>query len=133
MSRVIEVRDSRTILVETAGNPVVVALRGVIVPQGDEIVASKYLRRALDGRWVFVENGEVYRSPDGLHVNGAMRRRAWLGATYLGELVFPDATRVRTPVHALKSTPAQSPPKRAKNETPSKRRSRSSTKRPVTP
>ncbi|MGZ8868258.1 MAG: hypothetical protein ACXW2P_07935, partial [Thermoanaerobaculia bacterium] len=98
MSRVIEVRDSRTVVVQSDGIAVVIELREVIVPKGDETAAVVYLRRALAGRWVYAENGDVYRSPDGLYVNDAMRRRAWLGATYLGELAFPAGRRSMTHV-----------------------------------
>ena len=84
MSRVTEVRNSRTLVVETSGVPAVVELRNVVVPPDDEQAAADYLRRLVAGKWVLVENGDVYRSPDGLHVNDALRRRAWLGGTYLG-------------------------------------------------
>lgn len=104
MSRVVEVRDSRTVVVQSNGISLVIELREVTVPKGDEAAAVEYLRRTLAGRWVYAENGDVYRSPDGLYVNDAMRRRAWLGATYLGELAFPAARRSMT--HLLGS-PAQ--------------------------
>lgn len=84
MSRVLEIRDSRTLVVDTKGVTSVVELRDVRIAPEDERVAADYLRRTVASRWVLVENGDVYRSPDGLHVNDAMRRRAWLGATYLG-------------------------------------------------
>ena len=132
MSRVIEVRDSRTIVVHAGGIPVVVVLRGVIVPHGDETVAFKYLRQTLDGKWVFVENGDVYRSPDGLHVNDAMRRRAWLGATYLGELAFPVATRIK-PLVQIKPAVERTPSKRAKAPSRSTTRSRSSPRKTEKP
>lgn len=84
MSRVQEVRNSRTLVVQTAGVTTVVELRNVKVRPEDEEAAADYLRRIVGDRWVLVENGDVYRSPDGLFVNDALRRRAWLGATYLG-------------------------------------------------
>ncbi|HET7705191.1 MAG TPA: hypothetical protein VFM36_03830 [Thermoanaerobaculia bacterium] len=114
MSRVVEVRDSRTVVVQTNGIAAVIELREVIVPRGDEPAAVGYLRRTLAGRWVYAENGDVYRSPDGLYVNDAMRRRAWLGATYLGELAFPAARRSMTHVLGRTPQPARSPSKRAK-------------------
>lgn len=127
MSRVLEVRDSRTVVVESNGIAVVIDLREVIVPTGDEPAAVAYLRRTLEGRWVYAENGDVYRSPDGLYVNDAMRRRAWLGATYLGELAFPAARRSMTQV--LGTTPhAERPPSKR-----TKTRSRTAAKRPSKP
>ena len=86
MSRVVEVRDGRSIVVETGGIVSEVVLSGVAIPAGEAARAADYLRRELGRSWVYVEKGEVYRSPDGLHVNDAMRRRVWLGFTYLGEV-----------------------------------------------
>ena len=131
MSRVIEVRDSRTIVVQEGGLPVVVVLRGVTVPDTDELVALKYLRQTLDTRWVFVENGDVYRSPDGLFVNDAMKRRAWLGATYMGELAFPDTARIK--LGDVKASAGRTTSKRAKISSRSPSRSRSSPQKPAKP
>ena len=108
MSRVIQVRDSRTILVETSGAIATVRLRDVNVPPIDEPVATNYLRRALAKTWVYIEDGEVYRSPDGLYINGAMKSRAWFGATYLGELDLGPPER-------KKPSP---PPKRVERRSP---------------
>jgi hypothetical protein len=130
MSRVIEVRDSRTIVVQSEGVAAVIALREVMVPSVEEAVAVAYLRRSLEGRWVYVENGDVYRSPDGLYVNGAMRRRAWLGATYLGELAFPAPRRSMTHVLGNVSQAAPPPAKRAKAASRHRARPRSPAKRP---
>lgn len=129
MSRVVEVRDSRTVVVQSNGIAVVIQLREVVVPNGDEPAAVEYLRRTLDGRWVYAENGDVYRSPDGLYLNDAMRRRAWLGATYIGELAFPAARRSMT--HLLGNSPqAEKPPsKRAKAKSRPRTRSRPPVKR----
>jgi hypothetical protein len=132
MSRVLEVRDSRTVVVQAGGIPIVVVLRGVIVPEGDEASAMEYLKKGLAARWVFVENGEVYRSPDGLHVNDAMRRRAWLGATYMGELAFPDAARI-TPLVGIKPGADRAPTKRAKTRSRPTPRPRSSRQRSQKP
>lgn len=86
MSRVVAINDGRTIAVETSGVLSVVVLRDARVSARDEHTAADYLRRLLLGRWVYIERGEVYRSPDGLHINDALRRRAWLGYAYLGEV-----------------------------------------------
>lgn len=127
MSRVVEIRDSRTVVVQTDGVDVVTELRDVAVPKDDEPAALEYLRRTLDGRWVYAEDGDVYRSPDGLHVNDAMRRRAWLGATYLGELAFPASGRSMT--HVLGSSAA--PPKKPSNRAAAKSRPRTRTRSPA--
>ena len=86
MSRVVRVDDSRTIVVETKGVLTSVTLRDVVVPAAEEKAAVEYLRRTLSDRWVYVERGDVYRSPDGLDVTSVMRKGAWSGATFLGIL-----------------------------------------------
>src|SRR5260370_18338032 len=83
MVRVVRVIDSRTIAVENA----TVALRGVEISVSEEPEAIQYLHSMLDGAWVYVEDGNVYRSPDGLYINGELQRHAWrtiLGMRYLG-------------------------------------------------
>ena len=95
MSRVMEIRDCRTIVVQTDGATATVVLRDLVVPSDEEPSAFAWLRQALANRWVLVEAGEVYRSPDGLHVNAAMRRRAWLGAIFLG--TFDPGASVERP------------------------------------
>ena len=88
MSRVVSVQDSRTILVEFAGRRSVVVLTGVAVVAADEASAADFLRRMLAGAWVLVEDGEVYRSPDALYINGEMIRHAWRATPnmrYLGQ------------------------------------------------
>jgi hypothetical protein len=86
MSRVVEIRDSRTIIVRRDGVEEVVSLNSVRVSPADEIAAARYLRKTLANAWVYIENGgDVYRSPDALYINDAMRRRAWTGMTLLSE------------------------------------------------
>jgi hypothetical protein len=88
MSRVVAVTDSRTIVVEVDGVRSPVALSGVAVAASEETAAVDFLRRIVTGAWVLVENGDIYRSPDGLYVNGEMIRRAWRASSnmrYLGE------------------------------------------------
>ena len=89
MSRVVSVENSHTIVVETKGARSTVVLRDVAVAAADRLVATDYVRRILSDAWVYIEDGEVYRSPDGLHVNGALRRRAWSGAIEFGALHSP--------------------------------------------
>jgi hypothetical protein len=92
MSRVVEVRDSRTIVVKTNEVVTVVKLRDVNVFPPEEGRATAYLRKTLDNRWVYNENGDVYRSPDALFINKALRQRAWLGVTFLGELYLSPSS-----------------------------------------
>ena len=84
MTRVTRIINGRTIATENA----TVVLLGVQIPPEEEGAATEYLHRLLDGTWVYVEDGNVYRSPDALYVNAEMQRRAWHAATnmrYLGE------------------------------------------------
>lgn len=92
--------DRQTILLEGGA---ALRLRGVDLPVDEEPAAREYLQRLVAGRWVYVEDGDVYRSPDALFINGEMARRAWKSATkmtWLGES-FPappsrSATRAAT-------------------------------------
>jgi hypothetical protein len=84
MMRVTGIIDGHTISVEKS----TVVLRGVEIPASEEIAATQYLRGLLNGAWVYVEDGNVYRSPDGLYVNAEMQRHGWRtapGMRYLGE------------------------------------------------
>lgn len=88
MVRVAAVTDSHTIVLDGGKS---VALRGVVVPAEEETMARDYLARLVVGWWVMVEsNGDVYRSPDALFINGEVARRAYLSpivkAVFLGEL-----------------------------------------------
>ena len=118
MSRVVSVQDSRTILVEFAGRRSVVVLTGVAVVAADEASAADFLCRMLAGAWVLVEDGEVYRSPDALYINGEMIRHAWRTAPnmrYLGQ--FDPGPR---------TSAATAAPRKAKPvSTPARPRSRS--------
>lgn len=76
MKRVVGVIDSHTIVVESNGRQPVV-LKDVQIPAAEESAAIEHLHRLLDGAWVYVEEGGVYRSPDGLYVNGELQRHAW--------------------------------------------------------
>lgn len=106
MSRVIAINDSRTITVETNGLASTVVLKNVDVSPLEEDAARDYLHRQLDRTWVYIEDGDVYRSPDGLYINAELRRRAWLtspGMRYLGEVMLgPRPTRAEAPRVAVK-------------------------------
>jgi hypothetical protein len=96
MARIVDIVDSHTVIIEERGARSSVRLAGVGVPRTDEAVAADFLRRTVASGWVLVERdadrpGEawLYRSPDGLSVNGEMIRAAYLQGgtrmTYLGE------------------------------------------------
>ena len=69
MARFSKVIDSRTIVVERIGGTDVVHLANVAIPADDEQAARDYLAEKLTGSYVYVENGNVYRSPDALFIN----------------------------------------------------------------
>jgi hypothetical protein len=114
MVRVGRVIDSRTIVLDGGAT---VTLRGVEIPPDDEALAADYLRSILGNGWVLVENGDVYRSPDALYVNGQLITRAYRRSarmTYLGESM--PSPRARTLAPAPRATPAtrSAPPRRAR-------------------
>jgi len=87
MTHVVHVTDSHTIVVAGEGRLTTVLLAGVDVPSAEESAAVEYLHRLVDDAWVYVEDGSVYRSPDGLFINGEIQRHAWrttAGMRYLG-------------------------------------------------
>ena len=90
MARVINVIDSHTITVEVDGRRNAVVLSGVAVSPGEEAAAVEYLHRLVDGAWVYVEGGDVYRSPDGLFVTGEMQRHAWWSTPNMRYLGLAD-------------------------------------------
>jgi hypothetical protein len=106
MSRVIGINDSRTITVEANGVASTVVLKNVDLSPLEEDAARDYLHRQLDRAWVYIEDGDVYRSPDGLYINAELRRHAWMtspGMRYLGELMLgPRPTRAEAPRAAIK-------------------------------
>lgn len=92
MLRAAGAADRQTILLEGGGT---LRLRGVDLPADEEPAAREYLQRLVGGLWIYVENGDVYRSPDALFINGEMARRAWKSGpkmTYLGPS-FPTPPR----------------------------------------
>ena len=108
MVRVIAVTDSRTIVIDSNGARTSVTLSGVSVATEEESAAADYLRRIVGDAWVYVEGGEVYRSPDALYVNGEMIRHSWRTSPsmkYLGELELgprpaPAVTKAKAPKRA---------------------------------
>lgn len=86
MSHVIGVRDSHTIVADTNGVTATVTLKNVAVTPEEETRAAEYLRQVLGNAWVYIDNGDVYRSPDALFVNSDMNRHPWRTMRYLGQL-----------------------------------------------
>ncbi len=120
MVRVARVIDSHTIVLDGGAT---VTLRGVEIPPADEAIATDYLRSLLGNAWVLAEDGDIYRSPDGLYINGQLITHAYRGAarmTYLGEsmpgprtakttsTVTTPAPRGAAPRHAPRSAPQRS-------------------------
>jgi hypothetical protein len=81
MARFSKVIDSRTIVVERIGGTEVVHLANVAIPAADEEAARDYLWEKLTGSYVYVENGNVYRSPDALFINRELAYRAYLSSS----------------------------------------------------
>lgn len=117
MARFTSVIDSRTIVVDRAGTSEVVHLTNVDVPAEDEQAARTYLAEKLNGTFVYVENGNVYRSPDALFINRELAYGAY-AATVIKMQVFgqlspgprpqaaPKAATVSQPVPAPRPRPA---------------------------
>lgn len=96
MARVVEIIDSHTVLTDEHGVRSSVHLSGVVVPEAEESAAAELLGRITASGWVLIERdaarpGEafLYRSPDGLSINGEMIRAAYrqpgTRMVYLGE------------------------------------------------
>ena len=118
MRRVARVLDSRTIVVDGGTT---VTLRGVDIPPADEAMAADYLRSLLGNAWVLVEDGDVYRSPDALYVNGqlithAYRRDARM--TYLGEAMPGPRAKSAAPAPRPAPSTRTAPPRRAHRRAP---------------
>jgi len=114
MAHITSVVDSRTLIIEEEGTRLSIRLAGVVVPIQDEAQAVDFLRRTTASGWVLVERdaahpgeGWLYRSPDGLFVNGEMNRAGyrdgrtpmmWLGESYAGprEAPAPAKPKVST-------------------------------------
>jgi len=120
MARFVRVTDSRTIVVAHVGGPEeVVHLANVDIPAADEGAARAFIQQNLAGTFVYVEAGNVYRSPDALFINRELAYRAYaapgLKMFYLGEV--NPGPRAQT---APRTTPAKAPLK-ARTPSPSRR------------
>ena len=120
MMRVLEVKDSRTLLVDRDGITSTITLAGIVLPPTDEDAARDFLRSRLVASWVLVESDArgdafVYRSPDGLYINGELARRAFAARsvhmTYLGQLMpRPDSGSGTTSKPAKTTITVPAPP-----------------------
>ena len=81
MARFSKVIDSRTIVVERIDGTEVVHLTNVNIPAEDEQAVRDYLTEKLTGSYVYVENGNVYRSPDALFINRELAYGAYAAAS----------------------------------------------------
>ena len=117
MARFTSVIDSRTIVVERSGASEVVHLTSVDVPAEDEQAARAYLAEKLTGTFVYIENGNVYRSPDALFINRELAYGAYAAPgvkmQVFGQLnpgSHPQATpRSAAPVRQPAQTPRPRP------------------------
>jgi hypothetical protein len=110
MARFSKVIDSRTIVVERIGGTEVVHLANVDVPAGDEQSARDYLAEKLTGSYVYIENGNVYRSPDALFINRELAYGAYASSSLkmrvLGEInPGPGPQKSATPARAPMQVP----------------------------
>ena len=119
MSRVIGVRDSHTLIVDTKGVVSTVAMKNVTIGADEEEAAAEYLRRVVANAWVLVDNGDVYRSPDALFVNGDMNRHPWRSMKYLGQVDLGPRAKNQPATNSVKA-PSMPPP--LKNPAPKPRK-----------
>ncbi len=95
MARVVEVRDSRTIIVQSAREQVTITLAGV--EPLDRVRSVDFLRWTLGQSWVMLEPSSeqpgsyfVYRSPDGLFINREYVIRGFAEPTFPGIALEPQ-------------------------------------------
>jgi hypothetical protein len=93
MVRFVRAVDGQTIVIDRDGMQIAVALNGVSVQPEDQAAARAFLEHELTGKWLLVENGNVWRSPDTWFVNGAMQQRGYINPSttrerFLGEADF---------------------------------------------
>src|SRR5437660_5584604 len=110
MARFSKVIDSRTIVVERIGGTEVVHLANVDVPAQDEQTVRDYLTEKLKGSYVYIENGDVYRSPDALFINRELAYGAYLSSStkmrVFGEInPGPRSQKSAAPVRAPVQVP----------------------------
>jgi hypothetical protein len=124
MARVIGVRDSHSIVVTTNGATSLVELKNVAVAPEEESDAATYLRQLVSNTWVYVDNGDVYRSPDALYVNADMNRHPWRTMKYLGQIDLGARSKGQAAGNKPAPAPTLAPP--AQRAMPSRRGTRAS-------
>ena len=123
MSRVVAIVDPQTITIDCNGVVANVRLAGIEIT--DARNAFALLSWTVSDAWVLVENGLVYRSPDGLLVNRELVAKRFAVSTapetsvaastrgvYLGEAAPGKAERTTAPRAALSRKTATPPPMR---------------------
>lgn len=109
MARFVRVTDSRTIVVEhNGGSTEVVHLANVDVPAEDEMAAREFIEDKLNGTFVYVENGKVYRSPDALFINRELAYGAY-SAPSLKMRVFGEVNPGPRAQAAPRAAPVRGP------------------------
>ncbi len=95
MARVVTVRDSRTIVVQSGREQVAITLAGV--DPVDRVRSIDFLRWTLGQSWVMLEASTeqpgayfVYRSPDGLFINREYVLRGFAEPTFPGLAAEPQ-------------------------------------------
>ena len=127
MARVVAIVDPQTITVDCNGVVTTVRLAGIEITDGHNALAL--LNWTLRDAWVMVENGLVYRSPDGLLVNRELVAKRFAVSTspetttagntrgvYLGEAAPGKADRA--------AARTSSPPRKAASAAPVRRASK---------
>lgn len=126
MVRVVRVADAMTIVVERDGVPSQVTLTGIEITDRENAIA--FLSWTLQSSWVMIENGQVYRSPDGMLINTELVRKGYARAAgiasadrvstvYLGELDLgvrekPQASASRLPARRARAARPSTVPRR---------------------
>jgi hypothetical protein len=110
LARFSKVIDSRTIVVERIGGTEVVHLTNVNIPAEDEQAVRDYLEEKLTGSYVYVEDGNVYRSPDALFINRELAYGAYASSSVkmrvFGEVnPGPRPQKTAAPVRAPMQVP----------------------------
>ncbi len=118
MARFVKAIDSHTIVVERVDATEVVHLTNVDIPAQDEQAAREYIQTMLEGTYVYVENGKVYRSPDALFINRELAFGAYAAPT-LKRRVLGEINPGPRPI-----TKAREPMQVPKPRTPVRRSSR---------
>lgn len=113
MAQFVSAPDGHTIIVRRDGVDERVPLVNVFLAAEDEPAAREFLERRLAGKWVYVEDGNVYRSPDALFINRELAYRAYtapqLQMRVFGEVNPGPRDRQRVP---LRVAPARTSPRR---------------------